>query len=61
MKRAHGGQVIHVTSREQVVAELRPVAAAPAGRRKAGTLKGKIRMAADFDTLPLEMLDAFDS
>lgn len=62
IKRAHDGQIIEVTSRDEVVAELRP--AFPAfkkSRRKPGALKGRIRIAPDFDRLPAELIDAFDS
>lgn len=62
IRRASNGQIIEVTSREEVVAELRPpVAAMKDARRKAGTLKGKIRIASDFDTTPAELLDSFEA
>ena len=60
LRRAHDGQVIQVTSRDEVVAELHPAFPAQDARRKPGTLKGKIRMAPDFDTLPEELIEAFE-
>jgi len=62
IKRAHNGQVIEVTSREEVVAELRPpVSIFNEARRKPGALKGRIRIAPDFDKLPADLIDAFES
>lgn len=62
VKRAHDGQVIQVTSRDEVVAELRPAfPMLKESRRKPGTLKGRIKIAPDFDTLPDELVDAFES
>ena len=62
IKAAHDGQIIEVTSRDEVVAELRP--AFPGfmeSRRKPGALKGRIKIAADFDKLPAELVDAFEA
>ncbi len=62
IKRAHEGQVIEVTSHNEVVAELHPAMRdVKEFRRKPGTLKGKIRIASDFDELPGELIDAFES
>jgi len=62
IKRAHNGQFIEVTSRDEVVAELRPpVNIFNEVRRKPGTLKGRIRLAPDFDKLPADLIDAFES
>lgn len=61
IKRAHDGQIIEVTSRDEVVAELRPpFPTFKESRRKPGTLKGRIKIAADFDELPAEMIDSFE-
>jgi prevent-host-death family protein len=61
LQRAQDGQVIEVTSRDAVVAELRPVAQPKRGAsRKPGALKGRIRIGPDFDTLPPELIDAFE-
>jgi prevent-host-death family protein len=62
VKRARNGQIIEVTSRDEVVAELRPAfPMLKESRRKPGTLKGRIKIAPDFDTLPDELVDAFES
>ena len=61
IKRAHDGQIIQVTSRNEVVAELRPtIPLFKQNRRKPGALKGRINISPDFDTLPVEMLEAFE-
>ena len=55
------GRSFLVTSRDQVLAELRPPPPPPPTerpRRKPGALRGKIRMAPDFDTLPADVLAA---
>jgi antitoxin (DNA-binding transcriptional repressor) of toxin-antitoxin stability system len=62
IKRAHDGQIIELTSRDEVVAELHPATdILEEVRRKPGALKGKIRIAPDFDELPSELIDAFES
>lgn len=62
IKRAHDGQIIELTSRDEVVAEVHPAAkAATDAPRKAGALKGKIRISPDFDEMPSELIDAFES
>lgn len=61
IRRAHNGQVIEVTSRDEVVAELRPARLSGKNApRKAGALKGRIYVAPDFDQLPKELLQAFE-
>jgi antitoxin (DNA-binding transcriptional repressor) of toxin-antitoxin stability system len=49
-----------VTSRDQVLAELRPPPPVERSRRKPGALRGRIRMAPDFDTLPADVLAALE-
>ena len=49
-----------ITSHDQVLAELRPPPAAERPRRRPGVLRGKIRMAPDFDTLPQDVLAAME-
>ena len=54
------GRSFLVTFRDQVLAELRPPPPAERPRRKPGALRGRIRMAPDFDTLPLDVLAAME-
>ena len=55
---ASGGSVV-VTSRGRPVARL--VAPEPARSIPYGALRGRIRMADDFDELPAEIIDAMES
>ncbi len=55
----HGASFL-ITSREHVLAEVRPPPKAERPRRRPGALRGKIRMAPDFDTLPLGVLAAME-
>jgi len=43
------------------VAEIHPPARKARPQRRLGTLKGRIRMAPDFDALPPDMLDAIEN
>jgi antitoxin (DNA-binding transcriptional repressor) of toxin-antitoxin stability system len=62
IRRAASGEVIVLTSHDKQVAELHPPAPwSQPVRRKPGTLKGRIKMAPDFDKLPDDLLDAFES
>lgn len=62
LRRARNGEVIVLTSHEKQVAEIHPpVAWAQPTRRKPGALKGRIVMAPDFDTLPAEIIEAFEN
>ena len=54
-----GGSFL-ITSHDQVLAEVRPPPPAERSRRRPGALRGKIRMAADFDTLPPDVLSAME-
>jgi antitoxin (DNA-binding transcriptional repressor) of toxin-antitoxin stability system len=60
LRAAGQGTSILVTSNDTVIAELRapPVAQRPA--RQPGALRGQIRMAEDFDTLPPDLLAAME-
>lgn len=60
MRRVQGGAVIHVMSRDDVVAELRPPSPEVQAPRRPGALRGKIRMAADFDQTPDDLIDAME-
>ncbi len=53
------GQTVLIAAHGKVLAELRPPPPAAAPRRP-GALRGQIRMAADFDATPDDILDAMD-
>ena len=56
LRQARHGASFLVTSHDQVLAEIRPPSKAERPRRRPGALRGKIRMAPDFDTLPPDVL-----
>ena len=60
LRQVRQGSSFLVMSHEQVVAEVRPPPRAEQPRRRPGALRGKIRMAPDFDTLPAEVLAAME-
>ena len=60
LRQARQGTSILVMSRNTVVAEIRPPAIAEPPRRMPGILKGKIRIADDFDSLPDDVLDIME-
>jgi prevent-host-death family protein len=61
LRRARSGEVIVLTSHDKEVAEIHPAAPwAAQSRRKPGALKGRIKIASDFDTLPDDMIEAFE-
>jgi antitoxin (DNA-binding transcriptional repressor) of toxin-antitoxin stability system len=55
----HGASFI-VTSRDEAVAMIGPPQSTARPRRQPGTLRGKIHMTPDFDTLPAEILAAME-
>ena len=55
LRQVRHGRSFLVTSHNHVVAEVRPPSMEPA-RRRPGALRGKIRMAPDFDMLPPDLL-----
>jgi prevent-host-death family protein len=58
LERVEGGESIVITRSGSPVAELGPLARSP---RRPGRLKGRIRMARDFDApLPEEVLHGFE-
>jgi prevent-host-death family protein len=58
---AQRGEQIVITRRGQPVVRLMPIAK-PSGRRRLGTLRGKVRIAPDFDApLPPELLTTFEA
>jgi antitoxin (DNA-binding transcriptional repressor) of toxin-antitoxin stability system len=60
LRQARHGQSFLITSHDQVLAEIRPPPAAARPRRRPGALRGRIRMAPDFDALPPEVLAAME-
>ena len=61
LRRARDGEVIVLTSHDTQVAEIHPPTEwIEPKRRKPGALKGRITIAPDFDTLPDELLEAFE-
>lgn len=60
LRQARHGASFLVMSRNEVVAEIHPPATTDKVRRKPGALKGKIRIAEDFDVLPADILDLME-
>jgi antitoxin (DNA-binding transcriptional repressor) of toxin-antitoxin stability system len=61
LRQAKQGTSFLITSHDEVVAEIRPPSRPERPRRQPGALRGRIRMAPDFDTLPAEVLAAMES
>lgn len=60
LREAREGSSFLIISHDQVLAEVRPPPCADRSRRRPGALRGKIRMAPDFDALPADVLAAMD-
>jgi len=60
LRQARLGGSFLIMSRDQVLAEVRPPPPAERPRRRPGSLRGKIRMAPDFDALPPAVLAAME-
>jgi antitoxin (DNA-binding transcriptional repressor) of toxin-antitoxin stability system len=60
LRQARQGTSFLVMSRNEVIAEIRPPPGVERPRRIPGLLKGKIRMAEDFDVLPDDVLWAME-
>jgi len=60
LRQVRQGQVILVTSHDEVVAELRPPGPALRPRRVPGSLRAQLRMADDFDQTPTDLLESLD-
>jgi antitoxin (DNA-binding transcriptional repressor) of toxin-antitoxin stability system len=60
LRQARQGTSFLVMSRNEVIAEIRPPSGTERPRRVPGMLKGKIRMAEDFDLLPDDVLSAME-
>lgn len=61
LQRVKRGQSILITSHDEPVARLVPVEAARDAARPFGFMKGRIRMAADFQETPAELLAAMEA
>ena len=60
LRQARQGASFLITSHDQVVAELCPPPQSQLSPRQPGILRGRIRMAADFYTLPPDVLGAME-
>lgn len=60
LRQAHAGSTFLVTSRDEVLAELRPPSRSARPRRQPGALRGQIRMADDSDVLPPDVIAAME-
>jgi antitoxin (DNA-binding transcriptional repressor) of toxin-antitoxin stability system len=60
LRQARQGRSFLIMSRDEVLAEVGPPPPAVRPRRRPGTLRGKIRIAPDFDALPPELLAAME-
>jgi antitoxin (DNA-binding transcriptional repressor) of toxin-antitoxin stability system len=60
LRQARQGTSFLVMSRNEVIAEIRPPSDLERPRRVPGLLKGKIRIAEDFDVLPDDVLSAME-
>jgi antitoxin (DNA-binding transcriptional repressor) of toxin-antitoxin stability system len=56
LREVKAGTAFLVTSRGAVLAEIHPPASLARAAREPGALRGRIRMASDFDTLPPDVL-----
>lgn len=60
LREARQGRSFLVTSRDEVLAEIRPPSASVRPPRQSGVLRGRIRIAPDFDALPDDLLAAME-
>jgi antitoxin (DNA-binding transcriptional repressor) of toxin-antitoxin stability system len=60
LRQARQGRSFLIMSRDQVLAEVGPPPQAARPPRQPGALRGKIRIAPDFDTLPPDLLAAME-
>ena len=60
MRQVGQGASFLVTSHDRVVAEIRPPSAIDKPGRQPGALRGRIRLADDFDSLPDDTLAAME-
>jgi antitoxin (DNA-binding transcriptional repressor) of toxin-antitoxin stability system len=60
LRQARQGHSFAVTSHDQVLAQIGPPPPAERPCRRPGALRGKIRIAPDFDTLPSDVLASIE-
>lgn len=60
LREARQGASVLVTSRDDVIAEIRAPSPRLRALRRPGALRGQIRMAEDFDTMPEDVLAAME-
>ena len=60
LRQVREGRSFLITSRDEVLAELRPPATVNRPGRQPGALRGRIRMSPDFDALPPDLLAAME-
>ncbi len=60
LRQVRQGLSLPITSRDVVIAEVRPPAKTDPVQRQAGLLRGNNIMAPDFDTLPPELMTALE-
>ncbi|WP_201863933.1 type II toxin-antitoxin system Phd/YefM family antitoxin [Microvirga soli] len=60
LRQARQGTSFLVMSRNEIIAEIRPPSGMERPHRSPGMLKGKIRMAEDFNLLPDDILSAME-
>lgn len=60
LREARRGHSFLVTSHDEVLAEIRPPSEPVRRPRQPGILRGKIRMAPDFDALPADLQAAME-
>jgi antitoxin (DNA-binding transcriptional repressor) of toxin-antitoxin stability system len=60
LRQVRRGSSFLITSHEEIIAEIHPPSLSSRPRRRPGALRGKIRMAPDFDTLPTDILAAME-
>lgn len=61
LRQVQEGRLFLIMSRDEVLAELRPPAPRIRPGRQPGALRGRIRMAPDFDAMPSDLLAAMES
>ena len=60
LREARQGASFLITSRDEVIAEIRPPSRDVQPRRQPGAMRGEIRMATDFDDFPDDVLAAME-